>query len=456
MAEAEALSGAEGSVDEEYDGDELVLIWRPPHERAGMEMARFDPGANLLRIFPKKGSAAGPVDQFDQVTQLQIDTTLLPAWDPTEPTVESDSDGSLELTGLPDGFGKRFAYGLGFPRRYRPLIRRLEDRTSCTVVRFGNGTDEGVHGDVFHIGLDRFAGYRHAVDRNEKRGSDVVFKVNDAEAHNATADLFGADPVQPTLGRLPLIQAMTREVMGEPVLDAADRKMLVEQVTAESRTVAVEAPVAFGKLRQGIELVSLEVLIEQFEQGLTGKAAKSEAHWQDFFEKNSFALQQLFAAPVALYGAQLTLKGTNALGRGSRIADFMLVNTVTRSAVVVEIKTPASGLTGKVYRGRDGAEVFRPHADLIGAVTQVQSQIESARIHLPALLIQTPDMPPLDTCVVRGAVIVGAAGSLGEKEKASFLWYRDGLRDVEVIAFDEVLDRLKGLHELLKSTGDSA
>ena len=117
------------NVGEEYDGDVLVLMWRPPHERAGKEMARFDPGANLLRIFPKRRSAAGPVDQFDQVTQLQIDTTLRPGWDPTEPTVESDSDGFLELAGLPDGFGNRFAYGLGFPRRYLPVICGLEDRT---------------------------------------------------------------------------------------------------------------------------------------------------------------------------------------------------------------------------------------------------------------------------------------------------------------------------------------
>jgi hypothetical protein len=310
-------------------------------------------------------------------------------------------------------------------------------------------TDEGAVGNVFHIGLERFASYRSAVDLNRDRGATVVRRVNATEAHNAMAELLALEPREPTLGRHPLIQAMTREVTGETVMGATERRMLVQQVSAESRAAAVEAPAEFGKLRQDIELVSLEVLIEQFDKGLAGSRAKNEDYWQKFFETNTFALQQLFAAPVALYKGQLTVKGVNAFGKGSRIADFMLVNTVTRSALVVEIKTPAAGLTGQRYRGAGGAEVFLPHRDLIGSVTQVQAQIDSARSDLPQLLAQTPGAETLDTCVVRGAVIVGTAASLSDEEKASFLRYRDGLGGVEVIAFDEVRDRLRGLHELL-------
>jgi Shedu protein SduA, C-terminal len=313
---------------------------------------------------------------------------------------------------------------------------------------------KGPAGDVFHIRLERFASYKRAVDRNYNRGAIVVRRVNATEGHNAIADLLDREPEKPTIGRHPLIQAMTREVTDEMVMDSADRRLLVQQVSAESRAAAVEAPAEFGWLRQDIELVSLEVLIQQFEMGLAGSRSKDEDHWQNFFETNTFALQQLFAAPVALYGAQLTVKGINAFGEGSRIADFMLVNTVTRSAHVVEIKTPAAGLTGKRYRGAGGAEVFLPHRDLVGSVTQVQAQLESARIHLPQLLAQTAGTETLDTCVVRGAVIVGTAGSLSDEEKASFLRYRDGLGGVDVIAFDEVLDRLRRLHHLLANAPD--
>lgn len=444
-----SYDGHEGSVEVTLGGREMVFAWQSSGALDETEMVRFAPGAHLLRIFPRKRLGAGLQEQFSQVTELQLDTELLPHWNPNDPVVESDLDGSLELVGLPDGFSKIFRYGLGLRRWYRGLIHSVEENTDCTVVRFGVSTDEGPAGDVFHIGLERFAKYSRAVDRNRDRGATVVRRVNATESHNAIADLLDLEPEQPTLGRHPLIQAMTREVTGETVMDAAERRMLVQQVSAESRAAAVQAPAEFGKLRQNVELVSLEVLIEQFEKGLTGRSAKDEDYWQEFFETNTFALQQLFAAPVALYKEQLTVKGLNAFGAGSRIADFMLVNTVTRSALVVEIKTPAAGLMGQRYRSAGGAEVFLPHRDLLGSVTQVQAQMESAHIHLPQLLAQTPGAETLDTCVVRGAVIVGTAGSLSDEVKASFLRYRDGLGGVEVIAFDEVRDRLRGLHQLL-------
>ncbi len=182
---------------------------------------------------------------------------------------------------------------------------------------------------------------------------------------------------------------------------------------------------------------------------MAGAAAKDESHWQRFFETNTFALQQLFAAPIALYGGQMTVRGVNPLGQGSRIADFVLVNTVLRTALVVEIKTPAAGLAGPVYRGKGGAEVHLPHRDLLGAIAQLQSQMESVRTDLPGLLRDTPGAKALDTFHVRGAVIAGIAGALGPEEKASYLRHRGGLGDVEVIAFDEVRERLAVLRDLL-------
>lgn len=441
------------SVEEQHDGAELVLLWHAQGSRQSTEMVRFDPRSQLLRIFPKKRLGTGFQEQFDQVTEIQIDTRFTPGWDPTMPTGDSDRTGDVQLIGLPEGFASIFIFGLGLPLKYRGLIHGIEDHTPCRIVRFGASATEGPDGDVFHIGLDRFDAYKRAVDRNQRRGQTVVARANAADAHNATADLFGLDPVHPILGRHPIIQAMTREVLGEPVLDAGERRMLVEQVSAEAAKVITEAPVAFGKLRQDLELVSLETLIEQFNLSLSGLRSNDEKHWQTFFRLNPFALQQLFATPVALYGEQLFVKGPNVYGQGARVADFVLVNTVTSTALVVEIKTPAARLTAKEpYRGKGGAEVYPPHLDLTGAVTQVQAQVESMRSNLPRLLADTPAARRLDTYVVRGAVIAGTVEPLTGEQKASFERYRDGLTGVEVLAFDEVRDRLAVLHELLATT----
>lgn len=442
--------GDQESVEVQVRQGQTAFVWRSAEAvDEDVEMAYWDPAADLLTIFPHMASLGGLQQQFSQVTELQIHGSLLSRRDP-ESCIDQDDRGiGLELTCLPDGFGRIFRYGLGLRRHYRGFIRQVEDHGDCTSVRLGSSGPEGPDGPVFRTTLARFEAFKRTVDRNRGRGTAVVAKVNATEAHNAVADLLDLKHQTPNVGRHPVIKAMTRELSGHPVLDTDERRMLVQQASKESRAAATETPVEFGQLRRDIELVTLEVLIEQFDKSMSGTFAKDESHWQRFFETNTFALQQLFAVPVALYGSQLTVKGINAAGEGSRIADFVLVNGVTRTAIVVEIKTPAAGLTGSVYRGAGGAEVFLPHKDLMAAVTQIQAQMESVRIHLPVLLGQTPRAEPLDTVVVRGAAIVGTAGTLSAEQMASFLRYRDGLVNVDVIAFDEVRDRLEILRELL-------
>jgi hypothetical protein len=136
--------GREESVEMTQDGKEMAFTWRSSGLFEEAEMVRFVADAHLLRIFPMMRSAGvdGLQAQFSQVTELQLDTEFLPRWDPTDPIVEGDRDESLELFGLPDGFGKIFRYGLGPRRRYRGLIHSVQDHTACTVVRAGLPTDE--------------------------------------------------------------------------------------------------------------------------------------------------------------------------------------------------------------------------------------------------------------------------------------------------------------------------
>lgn len=453
----ESLDGPNGSTLASRSGNKLRLSWinslfeerQPP-----VELVTFDLDTQMLSIFPKLSLWRGNVErQFSRVRELQIDTSCF-EWSPHNPVWDVDREHGLELAGMPMGFGRYFALGLGLLPRYRGFVRTIEANCDCKIVRFGTKGGEGVVDEVFVVSLQRFWKYTHAVDLNRDRGNIVVNRVNEAEAANAVADLFKNDPVNPTFGRNPIIQAMTRAVTDRVPLSEAERAALVGRMAAEASRAAAENPETFGKLRQDIELVTLEVLIAQYERGLHGPMSKDEDHWQKFFETNAFALQQLFAAPIALYGSQLALAIPSMLGNGGRVADFVLVNVLTRSAVVVEIKTPASKLVGSRYRGSDGASVYPAHRDLSGAVAQVQAQMESVVVDFPLLVGRTPQAEPIETATVRGAVIVGSLTSLTPEERRSFVRYRNGLHAVEVLAFDEVGGRLKGLHQLLKSSNE--
>lgn len=143
-------------------------------------------------------------------------------------------------------------------------------------------------------------------------------------------------------------------------------------------------------------------------------------------------------------------------GSGARIVDFMLVNAISRSVHLVEIKTPATPLLGAPYRGGGTATVLPPHAKLSGAVAQLQAQMESARTDLPNIL-KVSKTEPIDPGTVIGALIVGTLRGLEPPQLASFLRYRAGLTGIEVITYDEVLDRLKTLRDMLSPpTADPA
>lgn len=450
-------SSRRGTVTGRVNGSVLELFWDGipvayrDLQNGGVRIVRFDSGSDLLSIYPMTGSSER---QYSRVQELQLEAGIC-EWSPDEPVTEG-SDEDLELPGMPDGFGRLFVWGLGLKRRYRGFVRAIEAATTCDIVRFvGPEAAEGEHGNVFHVSLQRFANFKHAIDLVHDRANTVVGRIDAAEESNSIAELVGSKILSPSLGRHPMIQAITRELTDQTPLDPAERGALVSRMKREAKTAAVETPEAFGRLRADIELVSLEVLIERFGKGLTGPMAKDEGRWQDFFEENTFALQQLFAAPVALYGPQLSVNIPNAYGGGGRVTDFVLVNTVTRSAVVVEIKTPATRLMGAHYRGKGGAEIYPPSKELSGGISQLQGQMESVALDFPEMLRKTAGMQSIETSTVRGAVIAGKLAPLSEEERMSFLRYRNGLHGIEVIAFDELHDRLKGLHAMLSGSAGS-
>lgn len=205
------------------------------------------------------------------------------------------------------------------------------------------------------------------------------------------------------------------------------------------------------RLRQDIELVSLDTLIEKFERDLDGPHARDEDHWQEFFNANRFALQLIFSTPVVVARQHATVQAGDIDGRGTRITDFLCANAVTRTVVIVEIKTPAASLmSSRPYRGNGtDTAVYSPHADLIGPVAQLQSQMASVPRSLASRL--TPDLELDPWNDARGAVISGRLSSLNNEQRESFLRYRAGLSTTIVLGYDEVLEHLKALRAMLAS-----
>lgn len=439
-----------GVIAQQDDGHELVLT-RVPRDKNknSFEVLRFDHVQKLLRFAPKVTQYGQLQNQFDRITELQIES---PGWDPHRHSAEHGQYDLLYVLGLPRGFSTMYEYGLSIKRDYQDLVRGIEKRTKCTKVRFVTSGAEGANpeGTIFRVSLQRFNDYRAAVDRSRGRGQTAVRRVIDADSHNAIADLFGLELVKPKYTKNPVIRALTEEVLTGHVTDAADRSILANEITAAAPAIAQEAPERLVRLREDIELVSLEALLDRFEKDLEGPYSRDEDHWQKFFQANHFALQLIFSAPIVVERQHATVQAADIDGRGARITDFLCANSVTRTVLIVEIKTPGTPLMSSgPYRGKGNAAVYPPHTELSGPITQVQSQMASVPRSLAHRL--TPDLNLDAWNDPRGAVITGRIGTLDPEQRESFLRFRAGLSTVTVLGYDEVLERLKALHSTLVS-----
>lgn len=450
------LSDRRGRLEQQIVGREVVLTRIPEDSgRDTHEVVRFDLDTRLLRIFPKSYRSGDLVPQFQHIAEIQVENS---EWNPASHSQENTQYDLLSAKGLPRGFNTIYDFGLGIGKQFKSFVDSLEEQTPRSILRFIDDEGEGLDEDglTLRVKLSRFTAYRAAVDLYRERGWTVVRRVIDAETHNAIAPLFDLSETEPVRGRHPMVQLLTEEVATGHVMNVTDRELLADAITEAAPVLAGEAPERLVRLRDDIELVSLDALISEFETDLSGRFARNEGHWQGFFNRNRFALQLLFAAPMSVEWQQAHVRSPDATGSGARIADFLCANVVTRTVMLVEIKTPGAALMAvQGYRGQGTeAAVHVPHKDLAGAIAQVQSQMSSIPQHFPQMIPSTATVDPWNK--TQGAVIVGRVATLTPEQRESFLRYRDGLADVTVLGYDEVLERLKGLREMLGASAGSS
>ncbi|MNV54135.1 hypothetical protein D3C71_1463090 [compost metagenome] len=108
---------------------------------------------------------------------------------------------------------------------------------------------------------------------------------------------------------------------------------------------------------------------------------------------------------------------------------------------LIEIKHPQHDLLGKAYR-----KTYVPSYELGGSVAQVISQRSVLQKNILGLSEDLDDR--VHAHAVAAIVIIGRTPSKIDEQRA-FEQYRNSLKDVLVITFDEMLGRLEGIHKAL-------
>ncbi|MGP5689985.1 Shedu anti-phage system protein SduA domain-containing protein [Glutamicibacter ardleyensis] len=417
-------------------------------------LAKYSKDGKILKILPQGTNPNDTGPQFTNIREIWIDAPLSPH-EPEEIAGPDEFDGRIELFGLPGGFGAKFFYGLSIRTGYRKIFSEIDQVTQCRIVNMTSAaTDPGVQGNQFILSIEKFEEFVRKIKQTKQRADSARYVINSLYASNLVAEITG-DPKKKLLpGRLQETQQLRSAISDEAPWTISQLSELAVTFSSHAKDFAEKDPLKLKSVLEDLELVSIETLIHRFENNLRSGKSFSEYQWQKFFEQNDFILKQIFAMPAIYYDREVSVRFADAKNGGQRKADFILYNALSRSMLVLELKTPKAKLSSsKIYRGAEehGSDVYAPHEDLSGAVAQLLSQLASSREDFRLILQRTRAAEMIEPSTVIGALIIGTLTELSAEQKVSFELYRQSLHGFQILTYDELLERLKMLVVMLRA-----
>lgn len=421
-------------------------------------LAHANPGQQWIKIYPINTLADSPnflAPKYSKIRSIILKGTAYPTfegwndYDIDDPTVDNPIE--LLLDCLPKGFVRDYRYGLGLIQEANFIINEIESATDVNTIAFNDSNEIKIEDSTLHFSLNEYYEIIGEIKRIANRGQRATWRVKQNFAYNTLAPLLHLEPKDCSLGRHPHSKQITlaaADHVDTVRIKGDDDPFPTSDFSTKLRKLNARSPEALPELRRDVELVSLEQLISNFENYLKGR--RPEKHWQKFFKKNLFALQQVFGMPTTLFGDEITVGGRDFTGGGDKIVDFMFKNTLTDNIALVEIKRPEMHLLNpKEYR----KGVYGPHKELNDAITQALDQCYHLQSELPTLKYNSRQYD-LESYNIRCIVIAGRTPSNDHDKKKSLELFRNNLRSVTIVTYDEILESLKALHDFLSSGDD--
>ncbi len=172
------------------------------------------------------------------------------------------------------------------------------------------------------------------------------------------------------------------------------------------------------------------------------KFSKDEAYWQKLFTEHPYIFTQIFSAPTVFFKGNMFVGGMKVDNSGGSYADFALKNELSDDLLLIEIKTPGTQLLSKrAYRGR----IHSPMKELSGSVQQILDYKTTVMKEFHSLSNNSEEK--FEAINPKCIVIVGnSEEEFGTEDKRrSFEIYRSGLKNVEVLTFDEVFKKAESI-----------
>lgn len=166
---------------------------------------------------------------------------------------------------------------------------------------------------------------------------------------------------------------------------------------------------------------------------------EKEKFWQELFKQHPNILSTIIPSVVHIIEDQPYFGGKAIDNKGGTIGDF-LYKSGTNNVSIIEIKTPLTDLLGTEYRN----DVFCPSKELSGSIIQIRKQKDNLMKEYDHIkrksIIKEKDFEAYDP---KSYIIIGNSSKLHPIELESFELFRNSLKDIEIITFNELIEKLK-------------
>lgn len=201
--------------------------------------------------------------------------------------------------------------------------------------------------------------------------------------------------------------------------------------------LASESMKSVNLLKAASQIKSLKELADELETAI--KAGHGESWWQTFIKEKILIIQQ---------GYIQAIEKMNIVVGNTKFPDFSLV-THDSYIDILEIKKPDTNLI-KLDPSRNN---YHADTELSRAIIQVENYIENISANKDAVRSYILDNFKLNLKVVRprGIILAGNAGKFqSQKEKDDFRLLVQGLKNITIVTYDELLTRLNNYIKVLE------
>lgn len=169
------------------------------------------------------------------------------------------------------------------------------------------------------------------------------------------------------------------------------------------------------------------------------KSNDDETLWQNFFTENSWILSQLFSYSMILLQERAYLGGKGIENTGGNIVDFIYQNQLTNNVAVVEIKTPGTQIVTSQYR----TNAYSISEDVSGAVVQTLNYKKELQENYDQLVNESHNEFNVfnpECLLVLGSI---EGENLDGDRMKSFELFRSNCRDIKLVTFDELFEKVR-------------